>query len=135
MDRLGIQFGDEPLYKHFWAYTPYLRTPEQYLSVMSLTFEMANLDYAPTYGAIFASHGDFESSRLMEKILEDETLLDQKVEQIRHEFLEDEMKEKKLNNNCTFLHYRELGMNIGKIRQQQGFLKMLNQKKKNERNF
>ena len=53
MAYLGLRFGDLPLYKHFWAYVPYLTTPIRYLSVMSLTFEMANLDFAPVYWKIF----------------------------------------------------------------------------------
>jgi len=72
LKRLGMQFGDEPLYRHFWSYTPYLKTPEQYLSVMSLSFEMANLDYAPTFGGAFEQCGDLDASRLMQRILEDE---------------------------------------------------------------
>jgi len=72
LQKFGVVFGDLPLYKHFWAYTPFLRTPAQYVSVMSLTFEMANLDYAPTYRAAFAKQGDFDSALLMEKILQDE---------------------------------------------------------------
>lgn len=72
MKGLGISFGDLPLYKHFWAYTPFLRTPEQYISVMSLTFEMANLDFAPYYRDSFASHGDEPSAALMQRILNDE---------------------------------------------------------------
>ncbi len=72
LNALGVEFGDLPLYKHFWAYTPYLRTPAQYVSVMSLTFEMANLDYAPLYGSTFAKYGDLESAKLMEQILLDE---------------------------------------------------------------
>lgn len=72
MKRLGISLEDLPLHKHFWSYTPYLRKPEQYLSVMSLTFEMANLDYAPMYGSAFKEHGDPECSDLMKKILIDE---------------------------------------------------------------
>lgn len=72
MELLGIRFGDLPLYKHFWAYTPHLRTPESYVSVMSLTFEMANLDFAPLYGAAFAENGDLGAAQLMERILKDE---------------------------------------------------------------
>ncbi|MBS0629334.1 MAG: DUF455 family protein [Verrucomicrobia bacterium] len=72
LERLGMNFGDLPLYKHFWAYTPYLRTPDQYVSVMSLTFEMANLDFAPLYGAAFAANGDEQASQLMQQILKDE---------------------------------------------------------------
>lgn len=72
LEELGLKFGDLPLYKHFWAYTPHLRTPESYVSVMSLTFEMANLDFAPLYGAAFAENGDTGSAQLMERILKDE---------------------------------------------------------------
>jgi len=72
MERFGITFGDLPLFKHFWSYIPYLQTPEEYLSVMSLTFEMANLDYAPLYGSIFKKVGDEQAAALMRKILQDE---------------------------------------------------------------
>ncbi len=72
MNEMGIGLTDLPLYRNFWSYTPFLKTPLQYLSVMSLTFEMANLDFAPLYGASFAKHGDIASAALMKKILEDE---------------------------------------------------------------
>lgn len=72
MEALGLKFGDLPLYKHFWAHVPFLTTPIRYVSVMSLTFEMANLDFAPLYGASFARVGDLESAELMKIILEDE---------------------------------------------------------------
>jgi uncharacterized ferritin-like protein (DUF455 family) len=70
--QMGVCFGDLPLYRHFWSYVHYLTTPLKYVSMMSLTFEMANLDFAPYYGAAFASHGDFESERVMKQILIDE---------------------------------------------------------------
>jgi len=69
---LGVGFGDLPLYKHFWAYTKFLRSPQEYVSVMSLTFEMANLDFAPAYEKVFNRYDDTESALLMRKILEDE---------------------------------------------------------------
>lgn len=69
---MGIQFGDMPLYKHFWAYTKFLHSPLEYVSVMSLTFEMANLDFAPLYEQSFLAHGDLDSARLMRQIFEDE---------------------------------------------------------------
>ncbi len=75
MDRLaqfGVTFGDMPLYRHFWAHTPFITSPLQYVSMMSLTFEMANLDFAPIYGKSFARHGDELSAQLMQQILEDE---------------------------------------------------------------
>lgn len=72
MQRLGIRFGDLPLYRHFWAYTPHIKSPLHYISLMSLTFEMANLDFAPIYGASFEKHGDMGSANLMKRILSDE---------------------------------------------------------------
>lgn len=72
MERLGIKFGDLPLFKHFWKQIPYLTSPIAYVSMMSLTFEMANLDFAPQYGASFKRSGDMESYNLMKQILQDE---------------------------------------------------------------
>lgn len=72
LSELGVTFGDLPLYRHFWAYTPFITTPAQYVSIMSLTFEMANLDFAPMYGQTFSRFGDHASSALMEQIFIDE---------------------------------------------------------------
>ncbi len=72
LQQLGLQFGDLPLYKHFWKQIPYLRCPENYLSAMSLTFEMANLDFAPLYRDSFLRHDDLQSAALMQKIVDDE---------------------------------------------------------------
>lgn len=72
MEGLNIQFGDLPLYRHFWRHTPYIHSPMDYVCIMSLTFEMANLDFAPMYGKSFARHGDPESAQLMAGILHDE---------------------------------------------------------------
>lgn len=72
MQQMGLRFGDLPLYKHFWAHVPHLTSPLRYVSMMSLTFEMANLDFAPMYGKSFAKAGDEESAALMQRILQDE---------------------------------------------------------------
>ena len=72
MRGLGLNFGDLPLYRHFWNHVPYLTSPLRYISAMSLTFEMANLDFAPLYGKSFAHFGDQESADLMGQILRDE---------------------------------------------------------------
>jgi uncharacterized ferritin-like protein (DUF455 family) len=39
---------------------------------MSLTFEMANLDFAPMYGKSFSCVGDETTAALMQQIFEDE---------------------------------------------------------------
>jgi len=72
MSALGLKFGDLPLYRHFWAYVPHLTTPLRYVTMMSLTFEMANLDFAPLYRDSFLKYGDQDSAALMQTILKDE---------------------------------------------------------------
>ena len=72
MGDFGLKFGDLPLYRHFWSHIPYLTSPIRYVSLVSLTFEMANLDFAPLYGQSFARAGDTDSAALMQQILEDE---------------------------------------------------------------
>ena len=72
MEEMGLRFGDLPLYRHFWNHVPYLTSPIRYVSVMNLTFEMANLDFAPLYGKSFAHFGDEKSAALMARIAQDE---------------------------------------------------------------
>jgi uncharacterized ferritin-like protein (DUF455 family) len=69
---LGASFGDLPQYRHFWAHVRHLLTPSHYVSTLSLTLEMANLDFAPMYGRAFEKVGDDESAELMAQILRDE---------------------------------------------------------------
>ncbi len=72
LKEMGVQFGEMPLYRHFWHHVPYLTCPLRYISAMSLTFEMANLDFAPLYGKSFARFGDTSSAALMAQIEKDE---------------------------------------------------------------
>lgn len=72
LEEMGVKFGDMPLYRHFWNHVPYLTSPIHYVSVMSLTFEMANLDFAPLYSKSFQHFGDEKSANLMQQILKDE---------------------------------------------------------------
>jgi uncharacterized ferritin-like protein (DUF455 family) len=72
LKEMGVNFGDLPLYRHFWTHTSALHTPLQYISLVSLTFEMANLDFAPHYGASFEKAGDTVSAGLMATIFADE---------------------------------------------------------------
>ncbi len=72
LKRFGVQLGDMPLYKHFWAHTPYITDPATYVSTMCLTLEQANLDFAPLYRKSFLQAGDEESAALMQRIFDDE---------------------------------------------------------------
>jgi uncharacterized ferritin-like protein (DUF455 family) len=72
LSRFGCKLGDMPLYKHFWKLTPFMTDISKYVSITSLTLEMANLDFAPHYGALFEKAGDIDSSNLMKRIYTDE---------------------------------------------------------------
>ena len=69
---LGFEFGDLPINDHFWRCAPELTTELKFVSAINLTFEQANLDFAPEYEAHFKRVGDLESAALMGIIAEDE---------------------------------------------------------------
>jgi uncharacterized ferritin-like protein (DUF455 family) len=72
MNELGYEFGDFPLNDFFWRQMEKLTTPSQYLSVMALTFESANLDFAQFYRDLFKKFGDDRTAEIMDIVLEDE---------------------------------------------------------------
>jgi uncharacterized ferritin-like protein (DUF455 family) len=72
LNELGYEFGDFPLNDFFWRQMEKLRTPAEYLSVMALTFEAANLDFAQYYAKIFTELGDKTTAGILETVLEDE---------------------------------------------------------------
>lgn len=72
MKDFGLEFGDLPLNDFFWRQMPVLQTKEQYLALMSLTFEMANLDFMQFYQDIFLGVGDKKSAEILNIIGEEE---------------------------------------------------------------
>ena len=72
LNDLGYEFGDFPLNDFFWEQMARLKTPAQYMSVMALTFEAANLDFAHHYKHVFLELGDKETAAVLNTVLEDE---------------------------------------------------------------
>lgn len=72
MKDFGLNFGDVPLNDFFWRQMPKIDNPSQFFSVMALTFEQANLDFADFYRHIFAEYGDEKSAKIMDIVFEDE---------------------------------------------------------------
>lgn len=72
LDRMGVSFGDQPLNDHFWRVAHQLATPAQFVAAMSLTFEQANLDHAPTFARRFREVEDLDSAAILDQITEDE---------------------------------------------------------------
>lgn len=68
----GVEFGDYPVNSFFWDQIQNIKNFSQFIILMSLTFEQANLDFSMYYKNLFQSFDDFETSKIMNKVLEDE---------------------------------------------------------------
>ena len=72
MAQCGVEFGELPVNGFFWKMVSSVKTPLDYVTRLSLTFEQANLDYARGYAAIFGEAGDKKTAALLQRIYEDE---------------------------------------------------------------
>ena len=72
MKACGIAFGDLPVSGYFWRCVAPMEHPMDYVAGLCLTFEQANLDFAGHYGRRFATVGDADSAKLLERICRDE---------------------------------------------------------------
>jgi uncharacterized ferritin-like protein (DUF455 family) len=72
MHDCGITFGELPLSGYFWRAISNMESPLDYVTGLNLTFEQANLDFARFFSRGFAKVGDHDSSRLLERIYQDE---------------------------------------------------------------
>jgi uncharacterized ferritin-like protein (DUF455 family) len=72
MQACGVQLGDFPVSGYFWRCVSPMENPIDYVAGLCLTFEQANLDFAGHYGRNFATVGDSDSAKLLEKIYRDE---------------------------------------------------------------
>lgn len=72
MEDLGVKFGEYPLNQFFWSFMEKIDDLETFYSVVSLTFEQANLDFALYYRDLFREMGDSETAKIMNIIYQDE---------------------------------------------------------------
>ena len=72
MKSCGIEFGQLPVSGYFWRAISGMESPMDFVAGLSLTFEQANLDFARHFGRAFATVGDVESARLLDRIHHDE---------------------------------------------------------------
>ena len=69
---MGIAFGQYRVNGYFWKMIAPMRTPMDYVSRLSLTFEQANLDFSKFFAGQFGKIGDVDSEKLLERIYKDE---------------------------------------------------------------
>ena len=72
MKACGVEFGELPVSGYFWRAISALESPMDFVAGLSLTFEQANLDFAQHFARGFATVGDADSARLLERIYRDE---------------------------------------------------------------
>ena len=72
MKACGVELGDFPVSGYFWRCIAPMEHPIDYVAGLCLTFEQANLDFARQFSRSFATVGDADTSKLLEKIYRDE---------------------------------------------------------------
>ncbi len=72
MRACGVTFGEQPVSGYFWRCVAVMENPLDYVAGLSLTFEQANLDFARHFAQGFATVGDAETARLLDRIYRDE---------------------------------------------------------------
>lgn len=72
MNELGLDFGDRPLNQIFWKYTKFMSSFEKFTSILSISFEGANLDFSLVYEKAFKNYGDKKSANIMNLVFKDE---------------------------------------------------------------
>jgi uncharacterized ferritin-like protein (DUF455 family) len=73
MNDFGVELGDFSLNLYFWNTLKQMRTPLDFVTQMSLTFEQANLDFACFYANLFQTEiDDAKTGLLLKEVHDDE---------------------------------------------------------------
>ncbi len=68
----GVKFGDHGVTGHFWRKIDAVKTPVDFVCVMALTFENANLDFAQEYADEARAGGDAATVEVLDIVHRDE---------------------------------------------------------------
>ena len=71
MRACGMQLGALPVSGYFWRAVSTMESPLDFVAGLSLTFEQANLDFCRHFARGFATVGDAETARLLDRIYHD----------------------------------------------------------------
>ena len=74
MEAMGTSFGDFPITGHFWTKIDTIKTPIEFVCMMGLTFENANLDFAQEYIDAAKRAGDHHTAKILAEVHKDEIL-------------------------------------------------------------
>lgn len=72
MRELGVDFGELPVSEYFWTCMREMKSPMEFVTQMSLTFEQANLDFACFYRDQTALVGDTKTAAILDRVFKEE---------------------------------------------------------------
>jgi len=72
IERLGFHVGDFPVRDWFWQRVPSSRTKVEFVALMGMGLEAANLEHAPHFAERLRAAGDVEAARTQELIAREE---------------------------------------------------------------
>lgn len=72
IEHLGFQLGDFPIRDWFWQRVPHCERPVQFVAMMGMGLEAANLEHAADFSQRFVAVGDSEGARIQERVAAEE---------------------------------------------------------------
>ena len=72
LQHLGARYGDHPIRDWFWERVPLCREPVQFVALMGLGLEAANLEHCARFAEGFRAAGDLEGARVLERVEREE---------------------------------------------------------------
>lgn len=68
----GFDFGDFSISDFFWKSSKLMTTPAEYMAIMAMTFEGANLDFTHYFSHLFREAGFYKIADVLKRVYEDE---------------------------------------------------------------
>ena len=72
MEQLNVSFGEIPVNDFFWNCLSKMKSPFDFVTKMSMTFEQANIDYSLFYKDLMIKIKDFETADILETVYQEE---------------------------------------------------------------
>jgi uncharacterized ferritin-like protein (DUF455 family) len=72
MEQLNVSFGEIPVNDFFWNCLSKMKSPFDFVTKMSMTFEQANIDYSLYYKDLMIKINDYETANILETVYQEE---------------------------------------------------------------
>ncbi len=72
MEQLNVSFGEIHVNDFFWNCLSNMKSPFDFVTKMSMTFEQANIDYSLFYKDLMIKINDYETAKILETVYQEE---------------------------------------------------------------